>query len=103
MPDKPFYISPEGTGHFSSLTSFLCTDAAFEIFDAGGTTFQNTQVAKYPDFKPIDNPKVLTNSGVIANIKRFFGYAVTEGHGARRITCSWGERSTLTSRYSTMP
>jgi tRNA(Arg) A34 adenosine deaminase TadA len=81
VPDKPFYLSPDGVRDVSpSITSFLCTDAAFEIFDGGRKRFQNTQVANFPDFKLVDKPNVLTNRGVIANIKKFFDYATTEGH-----------------------
>jgi tRNA(Arg) A34 adenosine deaminase TadA len=81
VSNRPFFISPGGDRDVSaSITSFLCNDAAFEIFDAGRTRFQNIQIAKYPDFKPADHPKVLTNSGVITNIKRFFAYAAANGH-----------------------
>ena len=81
LSDKPFYVSPEGVRDMApSITSFLCTDAAFDIFDGGRTKFKNTQVARYPDFKPVDNPRVRSNSGVITNIQEFFAYATTEGH-----------------------
>jgi tRNA(Arg) A34 adenosine deaminase TadA len=81
LPDRPFHISPAGLKDVSpSITSFLCTDAAFEIFDAGRTRFQNTQALTYPDFKPSDHPKILSNSGVVENTKRFFAYAISDGN-----------------------
>ena len=81
VPAKPFYIGTDGVQDVSpSVTSFLCTDAALEIFDGGRAKFESIGIAKYPDFRPVNNPNVLTNSGVIANIKKFFVYATTEGH-----------------------
>ena len=80
VSDRPFYLSPDGQRDVSpSITSFLCTDAAFEIFDSGRATFQSTHIAKYPDFKPSDHPKVLTNSSVISNTQRFYAYAISDG------------------------
>jgi tRNA(Arg) A34 adenosine deaminase TadA len=75
-----FYVSPDQStiDYESSITSFLCTDAAYDIFDAGTATFE-TLTLKHPNAK---NPAVdgsWTNAKCLEGARQFYKYADVEG------------------------
>jgi hypothetical protein len=71
-----------------SITSFLCTKAAFDIYSEAFEEFMSLTIdkLKYPDYKPLKNGKVLenarTNQIVLAEIKDFYQYATVSGKRA---------------------
>jgi tRNA(Arg) A34 adenosine deaminase TadA len=75
---KPFYVDGSSSDSSQSITSFLCTDNALDIFQRGSTEFGNYKV-QYPDFRPTDNGKrdvrVLTNKQLLEHSCSFFQYA----------------------------
>lgn len=82
---RPFFIPPAGApDHSGSITSFLCTDAALDLFRAAKQDFDGTVAAVYPKYVPEGAngepiPKALTNRKVLAHARAFFAYASTEG------------------------
>jgi len=70
----PYWTSPKGIEDKStSITSFLCTDNAKEIF-MEETAMNNL---RYPDYKP--NEQSLNNSDVLIHTQRFLQYVITCG------------------------
>jgi tRNA(Arg) A34 adenosine deaminase TadA len=71
-----------------SITSFLCTEAAYNIYSSAFTDFENLSedLLQYPDFKPLHDGKELENARmnkfVLAEIKDFYQYAVKSGKRA---------------------
>ncbi len=85
--EKPFVVFPDGKKKTtSSITSFLCTDIARDIFKAAHDEFVALDAAslEYGDFKPEDSQKSkgtkLSNKEVLTEVKDFFGYAVKNGN-----------------------
>lgn len=84
VAEKPFYIGKDGyKDASSSVTSFLCTDEAFDIYTRAAAEFTAYTVA-HPDYKPVEETatpaaQVLTNAAVLAQAKRFFAYARSDG------------------------
>lgn len=77
---KPFYISPDGEAdHSSSITSFLCTDAARDIFCMGAFAFDKWPTAQFPDFKPQSQDAIYSNQDILDHAHRFYDYAITDG------------------------
>jgi hypothetical protein len=77
---RAFYVSPDEstTDYESSITSFLCTDAAYEIFDAGTAIFESLTL-QHPNAK---NPVVQdswTNAKCLEGARQFYQYADVEG------------------------
>lgn len=77
--------------HRDSITSFLCTDKALEIYAAGRKEYEELTAARlaspdYP-FKPGEAPPQpaserkgpLTNAEVLANTRAFYEYAIGAG------------------------
>jgi len=60
----------------SSITSFLCTDAAFNIFDKVGTAFLKKSVKVTP---PASNGGIMTNDECLRHARDFYHYADIEG------------------------
>jgi len=81
----PFFISKGGVkDNSASITSFLCTDQAMEIFDQGRQQFEATAKAAFPNYRPTGTdgkeiPGALTNNEVIVHARRFLAYAVARG------------------------
>ena len=67
-----------------SITSFLCTDAALDIFEAGGAKLDSLTLSpasrdwKFPN-KP-DNKDILTNQQCLEKAREFYTYADVEGY-----------------------
>jgi hypothetical protein len=86
-PPLPKDSPPPPEDRSDSITSFLCTAAAQNIFGQGASEFENLiqggAPSEYPDCQPVDRrgqqlPNALKNSAVIEEIGGFFQYA-TEG------------------------
>lgn len=81
----PFYRQTDKKDdHSNSITSFLCTDLAKDVFDRGFQTFQDLQKATYDDFQPdasiqSSTSKILTNQEVLTHTKRFKEFVVKDG------------------------
>jgi tRNA(Arg) A34 adenosine deaminase TadA len=67
-----------------SITSFLCTDQAFEIFENGGKKFDSLplQSKQFPYTGPVpsDPNRILTNEECLAEATKFFEYVDVEGY-----------------------
>jgi tRNA(Arg) A34 adenosine deaminase TadA len=74
----PFYIARDGKKDTSqSITSFLCTDVAKDIFDAAAGELK-TLYPLYPDYKPQgtgDPARVRTNAQALSHAQGFLLYA----------------------------
>lgn len=82
---KAFFVPPGyGTDpaltidYGSSITSFLCTDAALGIFKAGAKCFDDLQL-RCGDEKYRDDKDTLTNKQVLEKARTFYKYADVEG------------------------
>lgn len=91
LKQKPFYKpnNPQLPEKRSpSITSFLCTKTAFDIYSEAYDEFTAFIPAnlKYPDYKPLKNGVVLdnakTNQIVLAEVKDFYQYATVSGKRA---------------------
>lgn len=80
-PGQAFFVSPDGTFmDFSpSITSFLCTDRAHDIFASGGSKL-DTLALRFPDSRFPDKENVLTNSQCLREARDFFRYADIDGY-----------------------
>jgi tRNA(Arg) A34 adenosine deaminase TadA len=82
---KPFFIPKAGRPDKStSITSFLCTDQALDLFAKAKQDFDALQEPRFPDHVPtaangMPIPDALSNRKVLAHAKAFFGYATTQG------------------------
>lgn len=54
-----------------SVTSFLCTDTAFEIYSQAQAELSKTQSCNYPTYQPPDVPTALTNAQVLTEIQDY--------------------------------
>jgi tRNA(Arg) A34 adenosine deaminase TadA len=78
---RPFYIDGNGNNdNTQSITSFLCTDMAKEVFD-GASQELRTFTVKHPEYRPTDtgSARSLPNSEVQAHTRDFYAYAVACG------------------------
>lgn len=63
-----------------AITSFLCTDAAHDIFEDGGKLLDTMQL-KFPDRRfPNATDQVLTNAQCLKEARNFYKYADMEGY-----------------------
>jgi len=86
---NPFFIptNPQDKTHTSpSVTSYLCTDSAFQIYNSATSEFEllDEQSLQFPDYKPKDKvgaeiQNAKTNKTVLAEIKDFYQYAIKSG------------------------
>ncbi len=80
-----FFVSAdEKSADFDpSITSFLCTDTALNIFKAAGAKLDTLALqfenSRFPDQGP-DKDKVLTNKQCLEKAREFFKYADIEGY-----------------------
>lgn len=75
----PFYVAPDGyRKHTASITSFLCTDAARDVFVAHGDRLAAFECA-HPDHAPADG--ALTNAQALNEARDFLNYV--KGQGGR--------------------
>jgi hypothetical protein len=68
--NNPFYQSPDGsfTVNSPSVTSFLCTDYALQIYSQAQDELSNKKTCDYPDYQPPDTPTAITNAEVLTEI-----------------------------------
>lgn len=86
---NPFFIPTnpqENPDKSPSITSFLCTDSAFQIYNNASVEFESLteQNLHFPDYKPKDKvgaeiQNARTNKNVLAEIKDFYIYAIKSG------------------------
>jgi tRNA(Arg) A34 adenosine deaminase TadA len=78
---RAFFISPDKSfvDYDPSITSFLCTDTARDIFADGGKQL-DTLTLKFPTDKHPDERDVLTNEQCLEEARSFFKYADIEGY-----------------------
>jgi tRNA(Arg) A34 adenosine deaminase TadA len=78
---RSFFVSPDKTfvDYEPSITSFLCTDVAHDIFAEGGKTL-DTLTLRFPDAKHPDAEEVLSNRACLEEARAFFQYADVEGY-----------------------
>lgn len=84
---EPFFSSASFTDRDPSITSFLCTDAAYDIFKAGAANLDSLQLQygsyRFPVQDPLpDDPakRALTNDESLAEARKFFEYVDIEGY-----------------------
>ncbi len=79
--EQAFFVSHDGTiKDFSpSITSFLCTDRAYEIFDEGGKKL-DTLALHFPKERFPGEEKILTNEQCLKEAREFYKYADVEGY-----------------------
>lgn len=80
----PFYRKPGFSDKSASVTSFLCTDRALEIYSDAAETLDATIATEHSDYRrpdhagrPVDG--ALSNAEVLLAVKRFLDYARTQG------------------------
>jgi tRNA(Arg) A34 adenosine deaminase TadA len=74
-PDKKRERSP-------SVTSFLCTDLAYDVFERALQEFTQLTEVQYPDFTPPQEegqPKPHANAWILQHLQRFLRYAIRKG------------------------
>ncbi len=74
---QPFYTDGSFTVNTPSITSYLCTDGANQIYEGVALRFlwgYPDQPLQYPDFTPVDEPGFLTNAEVLSNALLFYAY-----------------------------
>lgn len=85
--NTPFFKPNNGTpDHSKSITSFLCTKYAYEIYRKAFHEFEDLKIEdlKYPDYKPKNNLREIINEAkpnkiILAEIKDFYNYAIKKG------------------------
>jgi len=81
----PFFEPKAGRPDKSpSITSFLCTDLALDLFAAARADFDQITKTKFPDHKPLDKDGVAivtahSNQELLGRLRKFFDYASTRG------------------------
>jgi tRNA(Arg) A34 adenosine deaminase TadA len=74
---QPFYRDGSFVANTPSVTSYLCTDGAYQIYANVAATFlwgYPDMPLQYPDFAPGDQPGFLTNAEVLSNALVFYAY-----------------------------
>ena len=82
---QAFFVSQDGKSvkdFGPSITSFLCTDAAYDIFKTGGqaldTMTLNFSERRHPNDP--DHPEIQTNEQCLDEARDFYKYADIEGY-----------------------
>ncbi|HWB05107.1 MAG TPA: deaminase [Verrucomicrobiales bacterium] len=88
----PFYTSPAGkTDTSPSITSFLCTNLAYQIYGDAARALADLESGKnkllFPDAKPVDRAgnevtNGLTNAETLREVAHFRNYAAQKGRRA---------------------
>lgn len=82
--EEPFFQGPHYVTNTPSITSFLCTDAAADIYQEGRDELQRLTSTSFPSYRrPARDGRIpdtaLTNSEVLTEVQRFYSYALLEG------------------------
>lgn len=79
---EPFYTNGAAKDNSQSITSYLCTDAALAIYNAGCEEFRTLKPA-HPEHKPAtdtaSHSHALTNERALSNARTFLDYATSLG------------------------
>jgi tRNA(Arg) A34 adenosine deaminase TadA len=77
---RAFFISADGNfvDYGPSITSFLCTDVARDIFADGARLLDGAP--RFPDQQLPGRPSSLTNQQCLEEARRFYAYADIEGY-----------------------
>lgn len=84
LATTPFFIDTDGKEDKSpSITSFLCTDVAMQLFEFGARAMDVVKPS-FPTYKPKRQngdpiPNALSNAEVLTHVRRFFAYAASDG------------------------
>jgi tRNA(Arg) A34 adenosine deaminase TadA len=84
-PSQAFFVPQDGStvkDFAPSITSFLCTDTAYDIFKDGGDAL-DTMTLNFPERRhPNDphHPEIMTNAQCLNEAKDFYKYADMEGY-----------------------
>jgi len=82
VSSQPFYRNGSTADTSQSITSYLCTDEALEIFQRAVDDFRH-YIVKFPEFCPTDSgrsdSRVLTNAKVQTQTQGFYEYALECG------------------------
>jgi tRNA(Arg) A34 adenosine deaminase TadA len=78
---QAFFVSPDKSfvDYDPSITSFLCTDVARDIFAEGAKSL-NMMTLRFPTEKYPGKPDSLTNEKCLEEARRFYKYADIEGY-----------------------
>ena len=84
---EPFFQSANFVDRDPIITSFLCTDAALDIFKAGGSNLDSLEL-RFKNYRsPMQNPlphdpakQALTNQECLTEARNFFEYVDVEGY-----------------------
>jgi tRNA(Arg) A34 adenosine deaminase TadA len=84
VKQRPFFVGPYGPRGTPSVTSFLCTDGAVEIYQQATEEFAALSEVRSRSYRrPARAGQVpatsLTNEQVLAEVKTFYEYARIEG------------------------
>ncbi len=84
VKSAPFFHKPGFRDASASVTSFLCTDDALEIYRDAAQTLEATSTTEHPDYRRPDHlgepvEGALSNAEVLVAVKRFLDYAKTQG------------------------
>lgn len=73
---KPFYEGPGSPKPVTSkaVTSFLCTDLAYDIYEEAIMEFEAWEEAKFPEYKP--NESAFTNQQALVEARDFLKWAI---------------------------
>jgi tRNA(Arg) A34 adenosine deaminase TadA len=81
--DGAFFVPDTGNPDFDpAITSFLCTDAAYKIFEAGGNKLDTLKL-EFPNWKlpnKADDKAAFTSSECLQHARDFYIYANVEGY-----------------------
>lgn len=78
-----FFVPENGRPDFEpSITSFLCTDVAFDIFEQGANKFDTFALGfnGWRSVNQLNNNDILTNAQCLQHAKKFYDYADIEGY-----------------------
>lgn len=79
---KPFFRRKgQPDNRSTSITSFLCTDAALEIYERARAEYEHYEVrhpGRPPELQAVEAG--LTNEEVLARSRKFYDYAITSGN-----------------------
>ena len=87
--NEPFFTSPDGkfVDRDPSITSFLCTDEAYDIFEKGREKLDGLELrfraSRFPEQHPLPDSsaeRVLTNQECLDEARKFFEYVDIEGY-----------------------
>jgi tRNA(Arg) A34 adenosine deaminase TadA len=82
---QAFFVSQDGSSvkdFGPSITSFLCTDSAYDIFKTGAQAL-DTMTLNFPEHRhpnDPDHPEILTNEKCLKEANEFYKYADMEGY-----------------------